>query len=146
VHDAARVGRLERTRQLHRDVEQGRQRNRPFPAHVGQGPSPHELHRQEVPAASLFNRVDGDDVRVLERGKGPGLPLESIEPFGLGGNRLGEQLQRDVTAEPRVDRPIDLAHAPGADGGDDLVRTKSGAGGGSDTLVNTTVSGAGGRR
>lgn len=80
-------------------------------------------------AAGLFDRMHGDDVRVLEGGESPGLTLESSEPLGFGGDSLGQNLQRDVTAEPRVDRPVDVAHAACADDGDDLVGTQAGAGG-----------------
>ena len=42
--------------------------------------------------------------------------------------RGGEDLDRDVAPEARVATAIDLAHAAGADGRDDLVRTEAGSG------------------
>ena len=41
----------------------------------------------------------------------------------------GQHLDRDVAAEARVPRAIDLAHAAGAERGDDFVGTESGSGG-----------------
>src|SRR4029077_10408731 len=39
--------------------------------------------------------------------------------------RVGDDLQRDVATELRVARAIDLAHAAGAEGREDLVRADS---------------------
>ena len=61
------------------------------------------------------------DVRVIQRGEHLRLALEAREAIGVGGERVGEDLQRDVATELRVARAIDLAHAAGADRGDDLV-------------------------
>ena len=45
-----------------------------------------------------------------------GFTLKSSQAFGISGEGVGEDLQRDVTTELRVVRLIDLAHAPGTDG------------------------------
>ena len=55
--------------------------------------------------------------------------LEPREPIGVGGERLGQDLDRDVAIQLRVARAIDLAHAAGAEGRQDLVRAEAGAGG-----------------
>jgi hypothetical protein len=51
-------------------------------------------------------------------------PASSLvaQPFGL------QDLNRDFSAQPEIARPIDLAHAPGADEREDLVRAQAGAG------------------
>jgi hypothetical protein len=41
--------------------------------------------------------------------------------------RVGQDLQRNITIQLRIARPIHLAHAPFTDQGGNLVRTKSGA-------------------
>ena len=40
----------------------------------------------------------------------------AAEAIGIVGERGGQDLDRDVAAEPRVARAIDLAHAAGAEG------------------------------
>ena len=53
---------------------------------------------------------------------------------------VGQDLDGDVAIEPRVPRLIDLAHAAGAEGGDDLVRAEASAGNEGQTLaVDYTV-------
>ena len=50
---------------------------------------------------------------MIERGEDSGLALESLEAVHVGGNRVGQDLQRDVAGQPGVVRAIDLAHATG---------------------------------
>ena len=58
----------------------------------------------------------------LSAGDGARLALEAGQAVGIGARRLGGQhLERDVAAEPRVARAVDLAHAARAERGDDLV-------------------------
>jgi len=76
----------------------------------------HELHCQEVDAVGLFDREDGDDVRVVERGEGLGLALEAREPIGVARHVGGQHLERHLAPELRVDGAIHLAHAACPDG------------------------------
>ena len=64
---------------------------------------------------------------MVQRGEHLRLALEPRQPLGVGDERLGQDLDRDVAVEPRVARAIHLAHAAGAEGGEDLVRTQAGA-------------------
>ena len=50
------------------------------------------------------------------------------EPVGVGGERRGQHLDRDLAAEPRVARAVDLAHPAGAERRDDLVGPQASAG------------------
>ena len=72
--------------------------------------------------------VDGADVRIVQRGDGARFLLEALPRFRIGRERAREHLDGNRAIEPRVARAIDLAHAAGADRGDDLVRTKACAG------------------
>ena len=54
--------------------------------------------------------------------------LEAREPFRIARERGGQHLERDVAMELRIVRAIHLAHAAGADRGDDFVRTDDAAG------------------
>jgi len=64
-------------------------------------------------------------VRIVQRGNGARFVLEAAPRFRISGERTGEDLDGDGSIEPRVARTVDFAHAPGAERGDDLVRTKT---------------------
>src|SRR5436190_1883281 len=72
------------------------------------------LHRDKQPAVGLSHLVDRADVRVLERGRHPGFPLESGATIGIGGDVRGKDLQRDIAAQSRVVGQVDFAHPSGA--------------------------------
>ena len=76
----------------------------------------------------LAEVVDGEDVGMVQRGGCAGLLLEPMEALRVGRKRRGEHLDGDVPAEAWVTRPIDLAHAAGPNGREDLVRAEAGAG------------------
>ena len=61
------------------------------------------------------------DVRMIQRGQRLRFALEAREPLGIGDEQLGQDLDRDVAIELRVARAIHLAHAAGAERGEDLV-------------------------
>ena len=62
---------------------------------------------------------------MIERGGRARFLLESAQPIGVGCDCGGQDLDRDVAAQPRVVRAIDLAHAPGTDGAEDFVGAKA---------------------
>ena len=64
--------------------------------------------------ASIFDAVDGRDVRVVECGKHLGFASEAGEPIGVVRERRRQQLQCDVAPEPPVVGAMDLAHPAGA--------------------------------
>jgi len=51
------------------------------------------------------------------------LALESGEPLGIGRERRPRHLDRDIAAEPRVTRAVNLSHFALADRRDDLAGT-----------------------
>jgi hypothetical protein len=82
---------------------------------LAQGLALDELHRDEVQAVRAAHVVDGDEVRVVERGDRAGLSLEARDALRVGDELGRENLQRDPSAEARVEGEIDLAHAPRAE-------------------------------
>ena len=56
------------------------------------------------------------------------LLLEPAQPVGVAGDADGQHLDRDLTAQARVPRAVDLAHPARSQGGEDLVRTEAVAG------------------
>ena len=57
-----------------------------------------------------------------------GVGSERPEAVGVGGERGGQHLDRYLAPETRVLCPIDLAHSPGPEDGENLVRPEMGAG------------------
>jgi len=54
--------------------------------------------------------------------------MEAREAIRIGCERRQQDLQRNVAIELRIPRPIYLAHAAGANRGNDFVRPESDAG------------------
>ncbi len=88
-----------------------------------------QLHGQEVDAGRLFDREDGDDVRVVDGGEGLGLAPEAVEAVAVGGHLARDHFEGDIAPQLRVGRAVDLTHAAGSQEGDDLKRTEARAGG-----------------
>jgi hypothetical protein len=65
--------------------------------------------------------VEDEDVRMIQRGDVTGFMLEPIAARPVCRQLGRKHLQRDFTAQPRVARAIDLAHAASAERADDLV-------------------------
>src|SRR5271155_3664036 len=61
-----------------------------------------KFHGDEVVAILLANVVDSADVRVIERGRGLGLPLEPLEGSGLICPLPRKEFQGDDAVQPRV--------------------------------------------
>ena len=55
------------------------------------------------------------------------LAFEALSPFWIEPNGRRQNLDRDVAAEPRVARAIDLSHPAGAQSADDLVSAERGS-------------------
>jgi hypothetical protein len=70
---------------------------------------------------------DGDDVRMIERGDGAGFTPESLEAVWIGGNVGRQHLERHVTAEARIVRPVHVAHAARTERSHDLVNSSVGS-------------------
>jgi len=64
---------------------------------------------------------------VVQRRKRLRFAREAGETFVVEGEKLRENLDRDVAIQLRVARAIDLAHAAGAERCHDFIRPESGA-------------------
>jgi hypothetical protein len=58
---------------------------------------------------------------MVERRERPRFALEAGEAFGIGGECLRQDLQRDVANELRIAAALHLAHAAGAEGRTDFI-------------------------
>ena len=92
MNDPLLVGRFERLRDLLRDRQRLVERNRPACDAIGQRRPFDQFHDERAGAATLFEPVDGGDVRMVQRGEGLGFALEARETFGIGREGLGQRL------------------------------------------------------
>ncbi len=128
VHDVGGVSLGEAVGHLGGDRQRLARRGHPFGEDLPQCLSRDELHGDPGDPVGLPDVVDRDDVRVVERGSGPGLLLEALQPLRVGGQGGRQHLDRDLAPEPRVPRLVHLSHSPGTQGRLDLVRTESRSG------------------
>ena len=71
---------------------------------------------------------------MIQRGERLGLALEARESIGVACEGLWQDLDRDITIELGVARPVYLAHSAFADLRGDFVDAETGAGGESQTM------------
>jgi hypothetical protein len=72
---------------------------------------------------------DGEDVGVGEGGDGARLVFEAPDPIGARLVAGADDLDRDGAPKARVAGAVDLTHAPGPQGLEDLVGTEARSGG-----------------
>jgi len=64
---------------------------------------------------------------MIERGGRLRLLLEPAQTLRVRGETRREDLDRDISPEPVVPRPVDLSHPAGTERRDDLVRSDPGS-------------------
>ena len=114
VHDAARVRGLEGVGDLDAEIEQRVELEGSRGEAVAQRLAFEQLHGDEGPPVVLVDVVDRADVGVLERGGGARLALQPLEGLRVARQLLGQELQRDASAELQVLGLVDDAHAAAA--------------------------------
>ena len=82
------------------------------------------LHHQVVDAVLLPDVENGADVRVAQRGQRFGFTLEALLQGWIARDVQAQDLDGDVPVEPRIVRPIHLAHATGLDQRLDAIGTE----------------------
>jgi hypothetical protein len=125
VDDARAVRPLERVGDLDAEPQDLLERQRPRVEAIRERAPFEELHDEVVDAVLVPDVVKRADVRMGQGRDGLRLALEARPRVGILRKMRGKDLDRDETVEPRVARAIHLAHAPGSERGDDLVRTEA---------------------
>ena len=128
VHDAGLVRLGEPARDLGRDFEGLLDGERAGFQQLPQRPAVDQLHGQVRRGLRLADLEDRDDVGMIQRGRGARLEREAREPFLILEELLRQHLQRDLAAEPRVERAVDLSHPAHTEPVDDLEGTEHGSG------------------
>ena len=98
-----------------------RQRQPAARNHVGQRFPFHHFHRQERRAVRFFDRVDRDDVGVIQRGDRLSFALEAQPPLRIARQKARQDLQRDAAVKAGIFGGIDLSHAAFPDRFEDAV-------------------------
>jgi hypothetical protein len=55
--------------------------------------------------------MDGNDVRMVQRGDRQRLAPESLAALRIAGRGIRQGFQRDLALQPEMARPVDLAHS-----------------------------------
>jgi hypothetical protein len=116
VRRGERLGDGNRNRQQLVELESAR-RNQP----VERRPL-HQLHRDEGNVVRFLDGVNGDDIGMVQRRDGARFTGEAAAVLAVVGL---ENFQRDVALEARIAGPVDLAHTPDAEEGNDFVRPQA---------------------
>ena len=129
MDDPLLVGGFERLADLTRDRQRFIQRESRPRAIRSASVSPSTSSRTSAwVSLAVLEPVDRADVRMVQRGQHLRLALETGEAIGIEREGVRHDLQRDLAIQLRVARAIHLAHAAGAEGGEDFIRADSGAG------------------
>jgi hypothetical protein len=73
-------------------------------------------------AVDIAGFVNGENARMIKGGRRGSFLPEPPDAIAVLGICVGENLQRDVAAKPRISGAIHLSHTALADFGEDLVR------------------------
>ena len=130
MDDALFVSRSQALGYLHPVLEGLAQRKRAMAQPLAQAFA-FEQFRDEVRHALVCADVEHDqDVGVVQGAGGPGFLLEAPQAIGIGREAVGQDLDRDLAAEARIARAVDLAHPSGAKRRQDFIRPDDPSAGG----------------
>ena len=122
VHDALVVRVLERARELHEQVLDDWDRKRCVLADdLLEGRALDELHDEEQQLGVVADRVDDDDVRVVELRRGARLALEAVFHAVVESQLRQHDFDGHLAVEPQVVREVHGGHATASELAADLV-------------------------
>ena len=112
---------VERVGDLRGQLERLIERQRALLDARGQRLALHVLHHHVTGAVLVADVVEHADVRMIQRSNGAGFAFEAGAQILALGDVFGQDLDGDGAVEPGVAGFVHLAHASGADRGEDLV-------------------------
>src|SRR5262245_34532046 len=80
----------------------------------------HQLHYH----VAIADIEDTKNIGVIQRSQNLGFLLKAGAAGRVASEVRGQNLQRNITPQPRVARPVDLAHAARAQRRDDFIRSE----------------------
>jgi hypothetical protein len=126
MNDALLVCRFQRLGDLLRDRQRFVERDRTTHEALRQVVALDQFHHQRDPVHALLEAEDLRDVRMVERRKYFGFALKARQPLGIGRQRRWQHLDRHLTLQVRVGRPIHLPHAALAEEGGHFIGSETG--------------------
>ena len=99
-------------------------KKRPFQTSSWVSIAIHELHHERRKRAGIFEAIERGDVWMIERREHVRFSPEPGEAFRVAPQRLGKNLQSDITTESWMAAAVYLSHAALSDDGDDFVTTR----------------------
>ena len=127
MHDPAPVRLVQRVGDLPADTKRLFEGELAPGQTVGECLAFQELHDEVLGLALTSHVVERADVRVRQLRDRLRLTLQTLARLGRRGQPRGQDLDRDLAAEPRVFGAVDLAHSARAERREDLVRAETGA-------------------
>ncbi len=115
VDETAGVRRVERVRDLAHEPESALGRKRPRQEERSEIGAVDEAGREVDLAVDLAGGVDGDDARVVDRGREPRLAQEALPERRVAGELRRNQLQCDGPVESELGRSVHHAHPAAAE-------------------------------
>src|SRR5262249_51390588 len=73
------------------------------------------LGRQEVSRLDLPDVKDGNDIRMVKRGRSTRFALKPANAVVVSGEGCGEKLEGNFTTKTRIFREVDLTHSAGTE-------------------------------
>ena len=116
----ARAGNLPRDRQSIREWQRARDTGGSLKL-LGQRDAVDEFEHQRTHTGTFLETVNGGDVRMVERGEDSRFALETRQPLGGTGQRLGQNLDRHIAAQSRIAGAVDFAHPAHANHRTELI-------------------------
>jgi hypothetical protein len=114
MHDAGRVGGIERLGDIQRQRELFLHGQSAGEHRVFQRSAVEPLHRDERPAIVFGDLVDRADRRVVESRRRPRFTAEPLDRRLIPRKGLGQELQRDLAAKREVFGEVDDPHSAAA--------------------------------
>ncbi len=121
VHDPFRVRGIERIRNFNRECDQRFIVQRTSHDHVLERHAIQKFHGNEAQALVLANFVNGADIGMVQGGGGSGFAPEALERLGVTRHIIGQEFQRNKTAQGCIFGLVDDTHPTAAELFDDAV-------------------------
>ena len=127
MDDAGFVRGFERLGNLPRNRDGLVERHRPLRNAVGERLALDQLEDQGGNGGRFLQAVDGADVGVVQRRQHLRFALEPGEPVRVGGQRVGQDLERDIALQLAIAGAVNFSHTPRSQGRANFVRAEVGA-------------------
>src|SRR5262245_49331832 len=111
MNDSLVVRRFQRVRNLPRESKRLVERQRPTPESIRKSLAFHQLHDEKSRLMRLLQIMDRSNVGMIKGSERFGFTLKTAHPVRIA-RKLGRQnLDRDLSLQLRIPRPVHLTHS-----------------------------------